>query len=409
MTTVSTGFTRVAEVFAHVQGLAGGGMAFAATVDGEEVVSLAAGLAAPGRPWTGDTPAVVMSVTKGWASMCVQLLADRGLVDVDAPMASYWPEFVANGKQAITVRQVMLHTAGVIGLPDAHGLLRWDGTGWTDLDGIADRLASSRPAWEPGARHGYHAVTFGWLVGELVRRVTGTTLGELFASDIAGPLGIRSAIGIDAERHRDVAVVDPTGIHTPPLLLRPLLGAVNKRMRLPHTLAGQAFLGDGTRSIMDAVAPLLASPDFLRAEVPSSNGVTSARDLARLAAVLANEGTVGGVRLLSPEIVHAWSQPQLRAGDCVLAEAPWPVGKLLDRQLQLSRSLGYALNVPALGKPHFGPNPRAFGMEGAGGQVMFADPDRRVSVGFVRSALTISPRHGIDLVTALYADLDDQS
>jgi CubicO group peptidase (beta-lactamase class C family) len=408
MTTATRSFALVEDAF--VRGLAKqrvGGAAFAATVDGRQVVSLWGGEVRPGLPWQETTPATVMSVSKGFAALCVQVLVDRGLLDVDAPVTDYWPEYGVNGKEHTTVRHVLTHRAGVVGLPDSASLLGWNGRGWQDADAIADRLATAVPAWEPGTAHGYHAVTYGWLVGELVRRVSGRTLGQFFRDEIAEPLGLGTAIGVTADRMADVAVVHTGELFRAPLLLRPLMRKVGATMRDPGTLLGQAFLGDGTRSIMDAVDELLARPEFFRAEIPSSNGISSAADLARLFSLLACDGELDGHRLLSPEGVKAFAQHELTADDEVFSRSVTFFGsRLLTKQLRAARTLGYSLNQPAKGKPRFGPDPRAYGCEGAGGQLAFCDPGRRISVGFVRSALSPSPEFALELVDALYRSLD---
>ncbi|MCU1601289.1 MAG: hypothetical protein JWO22_1998 [Frankiales bacterium] len=397
----------VEEVFAkglRKQGV--GGAAFSATVDGRQVVSVWGGSVRPGTPWQEDTPAVTMSVTKGWAAMCLQVLIDRGQLDVDALVSDYWPEYGCNGKERTTVRHVLNHSAGVPGLPDSPSLIGWDGTGWDDLPAITARLAASRPVWEPGTVSGYHAVTYGWLVGEIVRRITGRTLGQFFASEIAKPLGIRSAIGVDAERMADVAEVHPADLLAAPFVLRPLVNKVNAAMRTPSSLLGQAFLADGTRSIMDA-HELLRSEGFFRAEIPSSNGVSSASDLARLYAVLACGGAVGDVRVLSPEVVALFARHELTTGDEVFSRScDFFGGSLLTKRIRIVKTLGYTLNQPGSGKPRYGPDPTSYGSEGAGGQLAFCDPGRRVSVGFVRSGLSPSPAFALQLVDALYRCLD---
>ena len=176
--------------------LGGGGGAFCAYVDGECVVDVWAGAAAPGRAWERDTRAVVMSSTKGLTALCAHLLEDRGELDLDAPVTRYWPEFGCLGKEPTTVRQLLSHQSGAIGLPGSDDLLSWDGRGWSDTVAIAAGVARGAPAWEPGTRHGYHGVTFGWLVGELVRRISGTSLGTFFEAEVARPLGVAGSVSI---------------------------------------------------------------------------------------------------------------------------------------------------------------------------------------------------------------------
>ncbi len=172
-----------------------GGGAFSAFVGGECVVDLWTGWAGDLWPWEESTRGVIMSSTKGMTALCAHLLEDRGELDLDAPVVRYWPEFGQAGKGSATVRQLLSHQAGAIGLPGSEVLLGWDGSGWDDTEAIAGGVAAGEPAWEPGTRHGYHGVTFGWLVGELVRRITGCSLGRFFESEVAGPLGATCSIG----------------------------------------------------------------------------------------------------------------------------------------------------------------------------------------------------------------------
>ncbi len=200
------GFERVAETLGEgatlVVGdrerradLGDGGGAFAAFVDGECVVDVWTGSA--GADGTGHgrkgRSAVIMSSTKGLTTLCAHVLEDRGELDLDADVVRYWPEFGCLGKESTTVRQLLSHQSGAIGLPGSDELLAWDGTGWSDTVAIAAGVAAGAPAWEPGTRHGYHGVTFGWLVGELVRRISGLSLGRFFADEVVGQLGDAAA------------------------------------------------------------------------------------------------------------------------------------------------------------------------------------------------------------------------
>ena len=184
-----------------------GGGAFSAYVDGECVVDLWTGWAGDLWLWEESTRGVIMSSTKGLTALCAHVLEDRGELDLDAPVVRYWPEFGQAGKESTTVRQLLSHQSGAIGLPGSDALLGWDGSGWDDTEAIAAGVAASEPAWEPGTRHGYHGVTFGWLVGELVRRITGCSLGRFFANEVAGPLGATCAIGTPESELASVATV----------------------------------------------------------------------------------------------------------------------------------------------------------------------------------------------------------
>lgn len=382
-----------------------GGASLSASVDGREVVTLVGGQPRAGVAWSADTRSHLFSVSKGLAGIVVAMLVDRGRIDVDERVAAYWPEFAANGKQDVTVRMVLLHSSGVLGFPDVGSVLGWDGRGWGDLDAIAAALAAAAPAWEPGTRSGYHAVSYGWLVGELVRRTDGRTLGEFFRQEVAGPLGLRTAIGVAADDLHDIAELQIHNDNKGPLSQRPFAGRMQRMFRDPSTLPGKAGLGDGTASVFDLPPTFFSGAAWLTAEVPSSNGVSSARDLARLFAAIALGGELDGVRLLSAEALGRMTTPCPAAQDAVMAEGVGPLlTKLLGGRLQAHRCLALQSNPP--GKlSRFGPGPRTVGTEGAGGQWAFADPDRRVSAAFVRSVVGLGEKQRAAIVKALYDDL----
>ena len=398
-------FERVADVFNERAALHAGGLAFAATLNGEVVVDLVAGEQAPGVAWTHDTRTGVASVTKGWSVMCVQLLFDRGELTLDMPVADVWPEFAANGKGDIRLHHILDHTNGVIGVGDVASLFTWDGGGFDDLDAIAARLASMKPAWEPGTRCGYHAVTFGWLVGEIVRRITGRTLGTFFHDEIATPLGVRSAIGVPRAEQGDIAKsIAGAGELDVPALLKPIVKKLPEKLRDPKQLAGQAFLGDGTRSIMDAIGDLMVDGRFQEAEVPASNGVTSARDLARLYVPLANGGVANGERVFSEKSMDLFLAPGTPHIDEVMGDLTnIPVLRQLIRKLAtVQRSVGgYDMNR----RKAMGPNTRTVGNGGAGGHFVFADPDPHVTAAFVRSEMRSETATQKALVAALFDGL----
>jgi CubicO group peptidase (beta-lactamase class C family) len=404
---IEDGFERVEAVFRDRAALqAHGGLAFAATLEGRPIVDLVAGEQAPGVPWTHDTRTGVASVTKGWAVMCVQILCDRGELTLDTPIVDVWPEFGAHGKERIVLRDLLNHTAGVIGVADVATLVQWDGGGWHDLDAIADRLAAAKPAWEPGTRCGYHALTFGWLVGEVVRRVTGRTLGTFFRDEIAQPLGVRSAIGVPRADQGDIAksIQNPALLELP-AFLRPLVRKLPAKLRDPATLPGQAFLADGTRSIMDAIGDLMVDGRFQEAEVPSSNGVTSARDLARLYAPLANGGELDGLRLFSKKSMEVFLEPGKPRVDEVMGDVTnLPILRQLVRKLAVVHRTvgGYDGNA----KKSLGPNPRTIGSGGAGGHVVFADPANHVTAAFVRSAMSPNNDTQAALISTLFDCLE---
>ena len=382
-----------------------GGLAFSVTIEGEQVLDLVSGVARPGVPWAVDTAICTMSVAKGFAGLVAAMLVDRGQLELDVPVTTYWPEFGKHGKDVITPRQVLLHTAGVLGLPDVHATLGAGATAWTDLDAIADALADARPAWQPGTEYGYHAVTYGWLVGELVRRTDGRTLGTFFHEEVAKPLGVQTAIGIDeetfrglAEMHNDASTTGGSAVMS--LLMR----RTGKLAKQRDSLLGQAFLGDGTTSLLERADQVVSHPDWFRAEVPSSNGVTSAHDLARVFAALACGGELDGNRLLSRETLIAFATPQFTKPDAVMLSGFSPLLRpLVNSKATFPKTLGWMGNSVRNGWGPMGPSPRAIGAAGLGGHVGFADPDARLSVGFVRSDFGPSPKAVQSLVKALYA------
>ena len=390
-------FEAVRELFAErADDLGRGGGAFCVYVGGEEVVDLWAGSARPGEPWTRDTMAVLASATKAMATLCVQILYSRGEIDIEAPVSSYWPEFGANGKDAIIVRQILDHTAGLIGLPGHEEFMSFDGTGWDDYDRIARCLAASAPAWEPGTKVGYHALTYGWLVGEVVRRITGRSIGTVFADEVARPLGLSAYIGTPpSEVGRVAAVIEPD-VDGLPENVRAVMAAMQAPFRDPSTLSGQAVLSTADVNFIDAPARTREQEDrFLTYESPASNGTSTARSLAKMYALLANGGELDGATLVSPQSIETFRTK---------LEGVPPAG--VQPFMELGRTLGYQSNfeVP-MGPAVFGPNPKAFGHVGGGGQLGCCDPENGVALGFVRSHLTNMPTLSIELVGALYERL----
>lgn len=397
------GFDPMREAFASaVPALGSGGGAFAAYLDGQPIVDVWAGQARVDQPWVEDTISVIMSATKGAVGLSAQILADRGLLDVNAPVASYWPEFAQAGKSAVTVRQILLHTAGILSFPGYETLLKWDGTGWDSYDAIAAGFAAAEPSWEPGTRCGYHAMSYGWLVGEIVRRITGQTVGAFFADNVATPLGLDLHIGTNVADQARVADVVDRMRESLPGPLRLFYPWLHKRLTDPRTLSGRAYLAHDGLTIVDRAEELFRKPPFLAMEVPSGNGTANARALARMYAMLAGGGELDGVRIVSAESVRTWGEEVVRAPDALMEEFPIPgLRRLIARPY--GRSLGYLINMmPPRELPHFGPNPRSFGAEGAGGQISFCDPDTGLAAAFVRNELEGAPATAAKLVRTLY-------
>jgi CubicO group peptidase (beta-lactamase class C family) len=370
---VDPGFEEVRDVFAAnfvEHGEVGAG--FALCVEGELVADLTGGVAdAEGTPYDERTLQLVFSTTKGATAMCAHLLAQRGELDLDAPVAQYWPEFASHGKEAVPVSWLLCHRSGLI---DTTARLTLDEA--LDWDTVTAALADSVPAWEPGTQHGYHAVTYGWLVGEVVRRVSGRSLGTFFREEFAEPLGIEFWIGLPDEQQSRVAPLIPMGGHQlTPMLAEEGPGSDDPAPKgLMEML--EAFLGPDNLVAKALTAPggALASesvwnePRLRAAEIPSANGVTNAPSLARLYASIVGE--VGGRRILSTETVERAIAPQVSGADSVLM-FPIPFG------------LGFMAHSDF--SPFVGG--RSFGHYGAGGSVGFADPDRGIAGGYVMNQM----------------------
>ncbi len=326
------------------------GASVAVTRDGETMVDLWAGDADPnGTPWAEHTIVNVYSTTKTMAATCVLMLADRGLVDLNAPVADYWPEFAQNGKEGVLVRHVMSHSAGLSGfdppLESIEELYDWDA--------ICARLAAQTPWWEPGTASGYHAVTQGFLQGEIVRRVTGRSIGTFFREEVAEPLGADFHIGLNPSHDHRVGELIPPGS-------RPQ-GPTQE----PGSVAARTFSG----AAMDATEPR-TSP-WRRAEIPAAGGIGNARSIARVHSALACGGTVDGVKLMSPAGVERVLEEQTRGQDLVLG-TPIVFG------------MGFAINDASF---PISPNPRAFFWGGWGGSLAVIDLDARVSIAYVMNRM----------------------
>ncbi|HUA33039.1 MAG TPA: serine hydrolase domain-containing protein [Candidatus Binataceae bacterium] len=375
-------FNRVKDAFA--QNFERGvevGAAVAITIDGKPVVDIWAGHAdkARTRPWTRDTLVNCYSTTKGVTAICAHRLAGEGKLDIDAPVAKYWPEFAQAGKAKLPVRYLLSHRAGLAAVskplrPD--DIYNWDT--------MCTALAEQEPWWEPGAKHGYHALTFGWLVGEVIRRISGKTPGRFLHDELAGPLGLDLHIGLDAKDDARTADMIPS----PPLPP----GA-------PNLFAEIAKNPEGVMAKAFANPPVLSMPglDNTRgwrgAEIPAANGHFTARGLARLYGALARGGELDGVRVVAQKQIAHCSEEQSLGPDAVIMG------------ISTRFSLGFMMSQPSAA---FGPNPKAFGHPGAGGSVGFADPEAKVGFGYtmnqMQMGLLVDPR-ATALMDAFYASL----
>jgi CubicO group peptidase (beta-lactamase class C family) len=361
---VAPGFEPVREVFvANFARWGEVGATCCAHVGGERVVDLAGGVVAPGSaaPYTADTLQMVASATKGAVAICALRLAERGELDLDAPVATYWPEFAAAGKQDVPARWLLSHRAGLpkVDAPlTLEQLYRWEP--------LVEALAAQAPVWEPGTAHGYHALTYGHLVGEVLARVSGLSPGELIRKEIAEPLGIDLHVGLPADLAGRVSpmlrsIRDP-GDKPDPLMLQ---------LADPTSLAYGAFFMDTDFMVS------MNDPELWRAQIPAANGMSNARSLARMYAACVGE--IDGVRLLSPETLRA---------------AITPNSEGIDRVLTYQSRFGLGFQLPSASRPMSGPN--CFGHYGLGGSTGFADLDRGFTFGYVvnqmRSASTPDPR-----------------
>jgi CubicO group peptidase (beta-lactamase class C family) len=366
---VSAGFESVRDAFAANFSEHGDiGAAVCVYLDGRPVVDLWGGVADPGtdRPWTRDTLQLVYSATKGATATAAHMLGERGALDLDAPVAKYWPEFAANGKADIPVRWLLSHQAGLVALDQPVPLA--EALAWHPM---VAALAAQRPQWTPGTAHGYHGRTWGWLVGEVIRRVSGRSPGRFFADEIAAPLGLDSFIGLPAsERDRvsrmvyqqpevDFTTLAPEEI---PEDLRDLVSA----WRDPNSLSNRAF------AVTDPTEIDFNSFEVQAAELPASNGIGTARSLARMYAALIGE--VDGVRLLAPKTLASAVKEQASGADQVMV-------------LPSRFSSGYMLPIDA--NPMTGPN--AFGHTGRGGSLGFADPELGIAFGYVMNNIIGGP------------------
>lgn len=313
------------------------------------------------RPWRPETLVAIFSVGKAVTALAALQLVDRGQLDLDASVSRYWPEFAAGGKDGVTVRQLLSHRAGLPAirepLPD-EAMLEWDT--------MTKALANQEPWWPPGSRHGYHVNTFGYLVGEVVRRTSGRSLGTFVRDEIAGPL--------NADFH--VGLAEPEDARTAEFLWG----------ELPPVLGDEDSASEQHRMIRNAYAnpPGLSGVGWVNrrawraAEIPSTNGHATARSVARIYAALAAGGTIDGVRVIGIDALRE-AVVEHSAGDDAVLRRPSRFG------------LGFQLTAPhyqkAGGYLPLVPSPGAFGHFGAGGSLGFADPEAGLAFGYVMNAM----------------------
>jgi len=349
------------------------GASFAVTINGKHVVDLWGGYANADKTkeWKKDSIVNVYSTTKVMTAICIHMLVDRGLLDLDAPVAKYWPEFAQAGKENLPVRYLLSHTSGLAGW-DKHfrskKLYNWDL--------MIELLAAQKPWWEPGTKSGYHTLTFGHLLGELVRRITKKSLGTFFREEVAVPLGADFHIGLPEEHDNRVADLIP-----PPPIDLSNFGDID-----PKSVAMRSL----TNPIIDVLAT--KTREWRGAEIPAGNGHGNARSVSRITAALACGGELDGVCLLSEEAIKRSIEEQSYGTDLVL-------------NIPIRFGLGWGLQSK---ENPIGPNPNLFYWGGYGGSVVAVDLDAKMSFSYVMnkmvSTLTGDPRSE-KLIKELYNSL----
>ena len=345
------------------------GARFTLVEAGEVVLDLWAGWAdrARSKPFDDRTLTPVFSTTKAVAALLIARLVDEGKLDYGQTVASVWPGFAANGKASITIEQVMSHQEGLSGFPD-----QMDPALWFDWDAICARLAAMAPLWPPGTASGYHPITFGYLAGEIFKRVEGRTMGTALREDLAQPFGLDLWIGLpDSEFGRVAELQRPSGL--------PDFGHLNEATRA-------AFLTPWSQPGGRSQA------EWRRMEIPSANGHCTALALARLMGALANDGWLDGEDILSPGLIAEASRERIRGQDLVLPfEMSWAAGFMRNEAVH-----------------PWGPGNATFGHSGWGGSCAFADPERRLAGAYVmnkQSTDLLGDARPKRLIEAAYAAL----
>lgn len=365
-------FSAVRDAFAA--GFADGheiGASLAVEVDGKPVLDLWGGFTNSERTsaWERDTIACSFSCTKGLAALALLMLVDRGVVDLDAPVAKWWPEFGAEGKDTILVRWLLTHEAGLsaISRPMPFGSL-------SDWDAMTDALAAEVPAWEPGTAHGYHGVTFGHLVGEVLRRADGRTIGAFLQDEIAAPLAIDCFLGLPEREETRTAEMSIDLVEDAPTFFSHWK---------TDGLGPKSFGNPPDCNVIEHTN----SRAFRAAEIPAANAHTNARALARI------YGALGNGDILSPALVAEAGRIHVDGHDLVM-DLPSRFG------------LGFEITMPE-GEFSFGPGARSFGHNGSGGSLGFLDPEAGVAFGYVMNQMQWTTRRDdkrwFPILDALYA------
>jgi CubicO group peptidase (beta-lactamase class C family) len=354
------------------------GCAITLEVEGEVVLDLWGGHSDLDKTeeWKEDTIVNVFSTTKGMAAMCLLQLVEKGLIDLDAPVSQYWPEFAAGGKETIPVRYLLCHKSGLCGVREP-----LDQGSFADWELICSELAKQEPFWEPGTAHGYHAITYGHLVGEVVRRVSGKSIGQYFNDEIAVPLNLDFWIGLPEDKFNRVTDINPDKPGLLQKILMPILSKLPRslapgplKMLLdftdPTTPAGAAF--NNPKMSMQTGEMEANTAKWRKAEIPAANGHGTARSIAKLYGALAIGGSRDGVHVLSSETIEMARQTESDGKDLVLG------------QIHTRFGLGFMLGTEDVS---MGPNKNSMGHGGAGGSLGFADVDNKISLGFTMNQM----------------------
>jgi CubicO group peptidase (beta-lactamase class C family) len=384
----AAGFEKVRDAFqANFDNGSEVGAAFSAYHRGQKVVDLWGGIAdqTTDEPWEEDTIMLVFSTTKGMTAICANKLAQEGKLDVEAPVATYWPEFAAEGKHDMPVAYLLSHQAG---LAWVDGEMTLDQV--YEWDPVIIALQNQKPHWEPGTQHGYHATTYGWLVGEVVKRIAQKSVGTYLHDEIAAPLDLDLWIGLpDAEQARAGRLISmfPPGITVDDLRNpsedNPIAQLVAQFLG-PDTMLGKALFAPGG-AFTDWED--FNSPELRAAEIPAAGGVCDARSLARLYSSCVNE--VDGIRILTPEQVKA----------ATVQRTSGPNTILMDMDIQFG--LGFMLHSSLIALGGTG----SFGHFGAGGSVGWADPDAELAFGYIMNRMDMGlagDLRSFNLINACY-------
>ena len=351
------------------------GACFALTLEGEYVVDIWAGHQdkALKKPWQKDTIINVFSSTKTMTFLCALVLADRGLLNFEACVADYWPEFSAGNKAQIKVKHLMSHSSGLPGF--SRGFTTSELCDWNFC---CDDLANQSPWWEPGTQSGYHAITQGYLIGEVIRRITDKTIGQFFKSEVADLVGADFQIGVDPNDFPRIANLIEAK-ETAPILEMD-----------PDSIPGRVFAG-----MEDDLVAMTTSVEWKQAEIPAANGHGNARSIVRAQTALANSGSAFGVQLLSPEGCSKALESQTNGNDLVLG-------------IPVNFAMGYALASEII---PISPNSNTLWWGGAGGSTVVVDTDAHACFSYVMNQMDnniVGDPRGAALGAAVYSSLSDQ-